>query len=132
MALTTNLVADVPKTTRLRGREYYAARRVKLVEGDDFYVEARVRGTRDYTVELFREPDAIEAGCTCPYFADARGACKHIWATLLLAEAEGYLKGTGYPPPAHLELLDPDELDEAMDDSLWETPQRTLPASRSR
>ena len=30
----------------------------------------------------------VESSCTCPYFED-RGPCKHIWATMLAADARG-------------------------------------------
>ncbi len=64
-----------------------------LVEGDAWHVDATVRGSRSYDVKLSREHDAIEAWCTCPYCEDYFEPCKHIWATLLAAEAEGYLAG---------------------------------------
>ena len=91
--LSANLISLVSKRTRERGRDYFASRRVTLVEGDAWHVDATVRGSRSYDVKLSREHDEIEAWCTCPYCEDYFEPCKHIWATLLAAEAEGYLAG---------------------------------------
>ena len=51
---------------------------------------AIVRGTDSYVVKLRAEPDVLEVRCTCPYAID-NGVCKHIWATLKRADAEGKL-----------------------------------------
>ena len=32
------------------------------------------------------EADRLKATCTCPYFADTGEACKHIWASILVAD----------------------------------------------
>jgi hypothetical protein len=53
------------------------------------YVEARVRGSRDYSVTLDYDRGVLFAVCDCPYF-DSGEACKHIWATILAADARGY------------------------------------------
>ncbi|MBV8845042.1 MAG: DEAD/DEAH box helicase [Bryobacterales bacterium] len=43
-----------------------------------------------YDVELFLEDNALTARCDCAYF-ETDGGCKHLWATILAAEAHGYL-----------------------------------------
>jgi superfamily II DNA or RNA helicase len=53
-------------------------------------VEAEVRGSfGNYFVELSWNGHGLETFCDCP--AADMGPCKHIWATLLAAEARGYL-----------------------------------------
>ncbi|WP_435022533.1 SNF2-related protein (plasmid) [Tundrisphaera sp. TA3] len=99
---------------------------MKVDIGNSKRVDATVRGSLPYRVELFREGDSIQAGCSCPYFEDRYETCKHIWATLLAAEAQGYLKGTGGGAPRDLVLVDHPG---AMGDEWSEPP---LPASRSR
>jgi superfamily II DNA or RNA helicase len=53
-------------------------------------VEARVRGSRNYEVNLDWHDGALSAWCDCPHF-DSDGACKHLWATILAADGRGYL-----------------------------------------
>ncbi len=64
--LSANLTSFVSKTTRERGRAYFASRRVTVVKGDAWYVDATVRGSRSYDVKLLRTGDEIEAWCSCP------------------------------------------------------------------
>ena len=59
------------------------------------------------------------ASCTCPYFNPQGEPCKHLWATLLLAEARGLLHS---PPvfPVHL-----------IAENLRETSHDGLPGTRT-
>ena len=109
--LSVSLTSLVPKMTRERGHGYFVSRRVTLVGGDAWHAEANVRGSRLYDVKLFRVGDEIEVSCTCPYCEEYDEPCKHIWATLLAAEAEGYLKGDGRGQTRHLTMVDPDDED---------------------
>ena len=129
--LSANLTSLVSKRTRERGRDYFVSRRVTVVEGDAWHVDATVRGSRSYDVKLSRERDAIEAWCSCPYCEDYFEPCKHIWATLLAAEAEGYLQGDGRRTVRQLTLVAPDDEDDLEDEEWYETP-RPSPTSRPR
>ena len=104
--LTANLIPLVSNRTRERGRDYFVSRRVTVVEADAWHVDATVRGSLSYDVELVRERDAIEAWCSCPYCEEYFEPCKHIWATLLAAEAGGYLQGDGGRTVRKLTLAD--------------------------
>ena len=55
-------------------------------------VVAKVRGTSKYRVRLRMRGSKLLASCTCPYFSPQGEPCKHLWATLLLAEARGLLQ----------------------------------------
>jgi Superfamily II DNA/RNA helicases, SNF2 family len=77
---------------RKRGAEIYACREVTLVTGDRWHVQAHVRGTYRYTVQLLREDDSLHVLCTCPFFK-SESACKHIWAVMLAADDKNYLIG---------------------------------------
>ena len=75
-----------------RGERYFHEGRVRLGSADGETVRAAVAGSSgDYEV-LLDWSDArsgiVESSCTCPYFED-RGLCKHIWATMLAADARG-------------------------------------------
>jgi superfamily II DNA or RNA helicase len=66
---------------------------------------AKVAGTRVYTVTLRKGGATLKAWCTCPYCTDQLEPCKHIWATLRVAERR-FLLGTR--PRPELLALDPD------------------------
>jgi superfamily II DNA or RNA helicase len=118
------LTSLVSKKVRERGRDYFASRRVTLVGGDAWHADATVRGSQPYDVTLSREDDEIEAWCTCPYCQDSFQPCKHIWATLLAAEAEGYLEGDGRRTARHLALVDPDDNDDFEVEEWYESPRQ--------
>ena len=84
-----------------------------------------------YDVTLSRERDAIEAWCSCPYSEEYFEPCKHIWATLLAAEAGGYLQGDGRRRVRQLTLSDPDDGD-GLEDEEWYEASRPYPMFRPR
>lgn len=129
--LSANLTSLVSKRTRERGRDYFASRRVTLAGGDAWHAAATVRGSRSYDVKLSREHDEIKAWCTCPYCEDYFEPCKHIWATLLAAEAEGHLGGDGRLMARRLTLVGPDDDDDPEDEERY-GPPRPFSASRPR
>ncbi|MGH7857161.1 MAG: SWIM zinc finger family protein, partial [Candidatus Binatia bacterium] len=75
---------------RRRGEAYYRSRKVSISLGTENFVDAVVRGTEKYTVLLSLERKRLVVFCSCPYFEDV-DLCKHLWATILAAEAEGHL-----------------------------------------
>src|SRR5512134_3513323 len=93
MGLAEALARDVPERTRIKGNRYFLGGAVRAIEGSDAHVTATVRGSEWYQVHLTRFGDEILASCGCPYFSDRNDFCKHIWAVILAADAEGYLIG---------------------------------------
>ena len=80
-------------------------------------ITATVRGTRRYTVHLHHVGgDEYEFDCTCPYFIE-HNECKHIWATLLAAEAQGHLLGPDHTLPSYIVEEDADEFHRSAGDS---------------
>ena len=75
---------------RGRGQTYYARGAVNIHHGSATKVEATVWGSEDYEVQIEWTNGDLALHCSCPYFA-SDGACKHLWATVLAAEASGYL-----------------------------------------
>ncbi len=113
MSLSTQLSSDFPGLIRSRGGDLFRDGLVKIQEGDDWNVRARVRDNVTCDVNIALEDDhQILVGCTCPYFNNS-GACKHIWATILLADERGYLSGDGSNAPLELiEIHDDDYYDD--------------------
>jgi superfamily II DNA or RNA helicase len=90
MSLITELSSDFSKAVRSRGADYFQEGRVKITNGSDREVHARVRGSRNYRVDLEIEGNEIVVHCDCPAFE--REPCKHIWATILAVEGKGHLR----------------------------------------
>ena len=90
MSLITELSSDFSKAVRSRGADYFQEGRVKITNGSGREVHARVRGSRNYRVNLEIEGNEIVVHCDCPAFE--REPCKHIWATILAVEGKGHLR----------------------------------------
>jgi superfamily II DNA or RNA helicase len=103
---------------------------VRIEEGNAWRVAATVRGSLPYDVTLVRQGDEIEGSCSCPYAETAFEPCKHVWATLLAAEAKNYLQGNGRETVQFLGMAVPTELDDFEDEG-WSEPPRSLAPARS-
>jgi len=105
---------------KTRGEQYYREDRVQLATVASHRVAAVVSGgSGDYEVVVDwseNERSYVEASCTCPYFDD-HGLCKHIWATMLDADAKGIGPRRGSGQLTVFEA-DSDEDDDQDDD--WE------------
>ncbi|MGH9767464.1 MAG: SNF2-related protein, partial [Blastocatellia bacterium] len=93
MTLITELSSDFSSAVRSRGSDYFQEGRVKINQGSDWGVYARVRGSQTYEVDLSIEGDELVVHCDCPHFETE--PCKHLWATILAANENGYLRGDG-------------------------------------
>ncbi len=101
MGIAQKVARNFSDAVRARGQSYLAKGRVTLMAARRGEVVARVRGTSKYRVRLRMRGSKLLASCTCPYFSPQGEPCKHLWATLLMAEARGLLQS---PPvfPVHL------------------------------
>ncbi|GAB4370095.1 MAG: hypothetical protein Kow0062_04550 [Acidobacteriota bacterium] len=98
MSLTSvprHLAHWVPARFRHRGDEYRRHGRVRIVSGNDVFVEAAVQGSALYTVRLAVHPETAEllSACTCPWSRRSYDPCKHVWAVLSEAFSLGHLDG---------------------------------------
>ncbi len=130
-ALTTNLRKLFPSHIRDRGQAYFWRRAVQIDIGSAQLVEGVVRGSRTYQVHLDWDRGVLTLGCSCPYF-ETDGPCKHLWATVLAAEGNGYLTAVTYvrdvqevtpgerPPDVEDTEFDPDE--DALEFPRYRTP----------
>src|SRR5271169_3027297 len=91
MILSARFAGKFSSTIRKRGEDYFRQRRVEIHRGSDTEVSASVRGSQAYYVALNWNSDRLSVSCECPYFLDNGLPCKHLWATMLAAEAKGYL-----------------------------------------
>jgi superfamily II DNA or RNA helicase len=100
MSLITEHSSDFSSAVRSRGADYFQEGKVKITDGDDWEVYARVRGSRTYSVELSIDGNELVVHCDCPTFETE--PCKHLWATILAVEGKGYLRGDGDQGPLEM------------------------------
>ncbi len=89
--LSALMAPQFTRNVRHRGEEYYRRDRVRIERASENELHARVRGSQTYEVELKLKDGTVSVWCDCPYFADNGVPCKHLWATILAAEAQGVL-----------------------------------------
>lgn len=77
--------------TRSRGAAYAAEHRVHVTEFRPDGCSAVVSGGDEYPVDVSAEPGSVVMLCTCPFALD-NGPCKHVWATLIIADRTGSLQ----------------------------------------
>jgi uncharacterized Zn finger protein len=96
--LTSKISWQVGKRFQERGRLYFLHGAVDILEGGPWSVEATVQGTYQYSVGISWAKKSLGVRCSCPYYEGNLDTCKHIWATLLAAEEQGYLEGVANRP----------------------------------
>jgi superfamily II DNA or RNA helicase len=89
MKLASVLSPHFDSDVRARGASYYRLGAVRIKRGNATGVEAGVRGSRVYDVEIAWDGSRLALFCDCPYYQDV-GACKHLWATILAADSQNY------------------------------------------
>jgi superfamily II DNA or RNA helicase len=120
MQLSDALASQVTSSSRSRGLEYFQSGAVVSLHHQDGIIEATVAGNVDYDVVIEPVGTRLRVSCTCPHFVDHLQVCKHVWATVLAAEAEDIplLEPGVAPGRIKLELVaDPYDIeDEFLDD----------------
>jgi hypothetical protein len=91
MAIPTEVVEEFDPKIRERGHEYFISGDVQIREVGDGFVRARVHGSQFYNVVVDFSEGWLDYECDCPYAESSGAPCKHVWAVLLKAEADGML-----------------------------------------
>jgi superfamily II DNA or RNA helicase len=130
MKLSALLANEFPSEVQRRGHAYYHSGYVRLTERTPWLVQAFVQGGARYQVTLSREDALVSGSCTCPYPLSHGMPCKHLWATILAAEAHGSLQGDGRNQSLYFTLSSEDDLED-MDDLDEGTDVFALPPSRA-
>lgn len=105
------LKSDFPRHTRRKGEDYYRRNLVQIVDSEPGRIRARVQGTALYDVNVGWDDVEYHYHCSCPYFVDEGEPCKHLWATLLAADAKGILPDDADQPDDDVD--DSEEAEEA-------------------
>jgi superfamily II DNA or RNA helicase len=114
MKLASVLSPHFDSDVRARGASYYRLGAVRIKRGNATGVEAGVRGSRVYDVEITWDGSRLALFCDCPYYEDV-GACKHLWATILAADSQNYFTAISRLNPRDIsfdETADDDDEDE--------------------
>ncbi|MEX2288191.1 MAG: SNF2-related protein [Planctomycetaceae bacterium] len=106
---------------RFRGAAYLKAERVSVARVTADHLFAIVRDGVEYQTQLSREDDQLKMYCNCASGSQPEVACKHLWATILAADEQGYVTASlkpGYIPPFAHENVEwaPDEEEWDFDD----------------
>src|SRR5262249_60056475 len=102
MGIAKKVARNFIEAVRVRGQSYFVKGRATLMAARAAEVVARVRGTAKYRVRVRLRGSKLLASCSCPYFNPQGEPCKHLWATLLLAESRGLLQS---PPVLPVRLV---------------------------
>ena len=92
MGIAQKVARNFSDAVRSRGQSYFVKGRVTVMAARPGEVVAKVRGTSKYRVRLRLRGSKLLASCTCPYFSPQGEPCKHLWATLLLADSRNLLQ----------------------------------------
>src|ERR1017187_223896 len=112
MKLASVLSSDFDSDIRARGASYYRLGAVRIKRGNATAVEAAVRGSRVYDVEIAWDGHRLALFCDCPYYEDV-GACKHLWATILAADAQNFFTAITRIGPKDISFDETPDADDA-------------------
>ncbi len=99
MGIAQKVSREFADGVRSRGQSYFAKGRVAISSAKaGEIVVAKVKGTEPYKVKLRVRGGRLHASCTCPYFGPEGEPCKHLWATILAADAKGLLQAAPVRP----------------------------------
>ena len=119
--LVERLADDFSASARNRGQGYFWQHRVRILRGSDTELEAFVVGSDRYDVTLKWKDGVLVSSCGCTHFVESGEPCKHLWACILAADAEGYLSAAATATDVFLDVDDfnLDEDLEPIGDAVW-------------
>ena len=134
-SLSQALAHEFSARTRMKGEQYAANGLVRLESANATAVSGIALGTRAYRVSISRSDDSRRAtfvvSCDCAYFQQEFTPCKHLWATVLVADREGHLGAHQGLPHAVSLLLDGIDEDYSLEEPLpAKHPSRPDPGSQ--
>jgi superfamily II DNA or RNA helicase len=116
MSLLTKVIDQVDPQVRKEGGRIRSRGDVRILEHDGDSVSASVFAGKTHGVVLAREKGQVVYLCDCSDYKDTFDPCKHVWATMMEAEAAGYL--AGWERGGSVYLISEDEFNEDNDSDL--------------
>src|SRR6185369_9011263 len=102
MSVVAKLARHFGRGVRHRGDDYHKMGRVVIDSGSPERVEARVKGSERYRVEINLEANTLKLYCSCPYIASMGAPCKHLWATILESDARRHMANVEKAEPLRI------------------------------
>ncbi len=102
MTLSKVLESRFRGDIRFRGAAYVQGERVEITHVTEDRVYGVVRDGQEFQTQLSRHDSQMEMFCTCAKPGQQEVHCKHVWATILVTESNGYVDGApraGFFPP---------------------------------
>lgn len=136
MTLSELLEGKFRGDIRFRGAAYIQAERVSVIRVTQDHLFAVVRDGVEYQTQLSRDETSLKMSCNCQGSAanpSGNPHCKHLWATILAADAGSYVSGSvkpGYFPPFVVEDNESFTFDD--DDDAWDESEADAYATSSR
>lgn len=87
---------------RFRGQAYVSGERVEITHVTEERVYGVVHDGQEFQTQLSREESRLVTFCTCAQPGQTEVLCKHVWATILVTDDQGYVSSPprpGYFPP---------------------------------
>lgn len=127
MSLADLLESQFRGDIRFRGAAYIEAERVSIIRVTPENIFGSVRDGGEYQTQLTRAEDKVLMYCTCDRYQKS-GVCKHLWGSVLAADAAGFVSDSirpGHIPPFASEpepLKFEDDLDDLTYGEPWSGP----------
>lgn len=105
---------------RFRGAAYVQSERVEITHVTSDRLYGVVHDGDEFQTQLSRDDSQMVPFCTCARPGQQEVHCKHVWATILIAEEQGYVNGSvraGHFPPFN--VMD-DDIDVDLDSDLFD------------
>ena len=102
MTLTELLGSKFRGDLQYRGAAYLEAERVAVTRVTPDHIFAVVRDGVEHQTQLSRHDDGLKMYCSCASGSASEPSCKHLWATILTIDKEGFITGSlkpGYVSP---------------------------------
>ena len=126
MSLASVLESQFRADIRLRGDAYLEAERVGITKVTPDELTAVVRDGEDYETQLSRgDSGELRMFCSCSAGRPKPLKCKHLWATILLVDADQLL--TGRPSSTEIPPFLAEPEGDPIDDDLWDFDESQIP-----
>ena len=120
MSLAKVLESRFRGDVRFRGQAYVSGERVEITHVTEERIYGVVHDGQEFQTQLSREESQLVTFCTCAKPGQQEVACKHVWATILATDDQGYLSAPAKPGvfPPFTVIEDETEVD--FDSDLYE------------
>ena len=102
MSLADHLESRFRGDVRFRGAEYLKTEQIVVVQVTPDSFLSVISDGEEFETGLHRQDDDLVMRCSCSKQPEGEAACKHLWASILVVDQQGFLAGqpaNDYLPP---------------------------------